>query len=223
MSGQVAKLQVHCWGKTQTNRALWLGWLSVVSLWLKPIPPLLSANSRWAAGRTWHCWPCSRSPLVPYVPMASVALTWPGHVVLHSSCSFHWRQCGVMGDPVACFCRVLGCPMVPEGLWILSYKCGLKVFTSNTRNEQGIAGLCVWEVPVVPLLYFVYVLIVHFSLNLSGTLTLLALVSFSTNLHFYLDKHQFHCMVFNWLHFFTVVIRIEVNHQPVVFSGHCHW
>lgn len=83
------------------------------------------------------------------------------------------------------FCRVLGCPTVPSGLWVLSYKCCSKVFTPKlARNEQGIVGLCVWGVPVLPLRYFAYVLIVPFSLNLNGTLTFLALVSFSTNLHF---------------------------------------
>lgn len=92
---------------------------------------------------------------------------------------------GSRGNGRPWFCRVLGCPTVPSGLWVLSIKCCLKVFTPKlARNEQGIVGLCVWGVPVLPLRYFVYVLIVPFSLNLNTTLTFLALVSFSTNLHF---------------------------------------
>jgi len=64
----------------------------------------------------------------------------------------------------------------------------------------------------VLLLYFVYVLIVCFSVNLNGTLALLHCIWISTS-----------SIIWSLIDYiFTEVIWIDVNHQPVVFSVHCH-
>lgn len=92
---------------------------------------------------------------------------------------------------------------------VVCYKGCLKIFISNARNRQVIVGLACCIAAIV--------FLVHFSLNLEGTLSLLALVSFSINFCFIWISSSF----FMWSlidYIFTEVVQTENNWLMVNFS-----